>query len=138
MCLIESDTLVNVQNKGSNTISSQYFGTWCSIWIIIKATYLCYCVTLQHNFKCILVEKKSTDIIWRWKAVDPSPYVGTTEKSFWSSFVISVLDAIFLCLYKKYKETNCVFFSVSWMNKWSYSWKCEIINLVAWSSWIFV
>ena len=53
---IVSDTLGNVQTKGSNTISPNCFGMCCIIRIIIKATHLCNCIVHQHNLKCIWVE----------------------------------------------------------------------------------
>ena len=55
--LVESDTLGNVQNKCSNTISPHSFGTWSSIWTIVKATHLYNCIIHQHTFMCIWVVK---------------------------------------------------------------------------------
>ena len=57
--LMESYTLVNVQKKGSNTISPHCFVTWCSIQIIIKVTHICKCVINQHNLNFIWVEKNN-------------------------------------------------------------------------------
>ena len=92
MCFVESDTLGNLQNKGSNTISPHFFAVWCSIRIIIKTTHLCNCVIHQHNLKCIWLWKHNN---WYHMTVKSSGFISI----YWLKCII-VLIIICYILYR--------------------------------------
>ena len=109
----------NVQKKGSNTIPTHCFGSWCSIWIIIKATHLCNCVIHKHTFKFIWVGNHNN---WYHMTVKISGPIFICWRK-WIIFLIIICYIRYRCFFLKsvnkiLANQLCLFVVEGIINEW--------------------
>ena len=89
-CLIENDTLGNVQNKVSNIIPPHCFGMWCIIQIITKKTHLCNLLIHQHTLRFFLGGEKNN---WYHMTVK----ISRTISIYWREWIRFLIIICYIC-----------------------------------------